>query len=273
MIRFEDGVYYFQCLPPDVGSLDLSADKPKAKYAHEDPLRQSVYFHWWRYLSASSEYSETCIKAKRGEVQSEVFEHFGKVRSEDDFVAWWQNRGRHLFCEPRRLGIRTLDADNWPDAPDDTLLRNRLVVSLPIDADADRTIAEVRALLNSKKPKDELRKRNKSEALFQPYTTKPDANALERLLRVWQCRQQHLKKRLYEVAIELGAKEPLIIEEVEDWRIKQTQAVSRDLNTVECILQHVAQGVFPVMGKSKAKGVDQHLVQQRRRLGVLPADA
>lgn len=56
MFRFEDGIYYFQRLPPDVGSLDLSADRPKTKYAHEDALKQSVYFHWWRYLGASSEY-------------------------------------------------------------------------------------------------------------------------------------------------------------------------------------------------------------------------
>lgn len=273
MFRFEDGIYYFQCLPPDVGSLDLSADTPMTKHAHEDPIRKSVYFQWWRYLCASSEYTQTCIKARRGEVRSEVFDHFGKVRSDDDFVAWWRDRGRYLFCEPQELGIRTLDADNWPDAPNDTLFENRLVVSLPVNADADRTISEVRALLNSRKPKDALRKRNKSEALFQPYTTKPDVNALDRLFKVWQCRLQNQSRRLYEVAIELGAKEPRIEAEIEDWRIKQTQAVSRDLNTVECILQHVAQGVFPVMGKSKAKGVEQHLAQQRLRLGVSPADA
>ena len=70
----------------------------------------------------------------------------------------------------------------------------------------------------------------------------------------------------------MGAKEPKIEAEIEDWRIKQTQAVSRDLKTVECLLKYVAQGVFPVMGKSKADRVEQHVAQQRRRLGLLPAD-
>jgi hypothetical protein len=268
MIKYDNDIYYFQCVPPHPDRKEASADIAKAKYAKDDPLLASVYFHFWRYLRASPEYKETCFRAFTGQQSSEVVDYFGALSAEGDFEQWWTKRGRNLFCEPRDPTIGKLDPENWPEKPDPVWLDGRLIVTLPIDGDTDRTIAEVRALLSASRTKDVKRARNKSLALFQPYTTKCDVEALDRIFRIWDFQRKNDTLPLYVIARKFGAKEPENKAEIPDWRIARTHDISSDLQTARCLMKYAARGAFPVMSKSKADGVEDHVARQRQRLGL-----
>jgi hypothetical protein len=268
MIKYDKDIYYFQCVPPRPDQKEASADIAKTKYAKDDPLLASVYYHFWRYLRASPEYEEICKLVLTRQQSSEVVDYFGDLSAEGDFEQWWTKRGRDLFCEPRDLTIGRLDPESWPEKPDPIWLDGRLIVTLPIDGDTDRTIAEVRTLLSASRTKDVKRARNKSLALFQPYTTKCDVEALDRIFRIWDFQRQNSTLALYDIAIKFGAKEPKIEAEMYDWRIARTHDISSDLQTARRLMKYAALGVFPVMSKAKADGVEDHVARQRQRLGL-----
>ncbi len=266
MIKYDEEIFYFQCIPPRPSQKEASPETSERRYAREDPFLASVYFHWWRFLRASPDYAHLCDLRFSRHHSSEVVDHFGDLRQDADFEAWWIKCGRHLFCEPRELTIGTLDPQSWPSHPDPIWLEGRLIVTLPIDGDADRTLAEVRAVLGTARKKGAKRGRNKSMALFQPFTTKFDVEALDRIFRIWDFQRLNDSMALYDIAKEFGAREPEIEAEKYDWRIARTNEISRDLRSAKCLMKYAALGAFPVMNEQAADRVEEHLDAQKERL-------
>lgn len=251
MIRYADYQVYFQHWPPEqhVGQV-VDQRKGRKGIDPKEPWTASVYYSWWRYLSASSDYRDICEKAnaphglESPEVRNSIYPDFGDVFA-GNFWSWWWTRGWALFCEPLSYSVRKLDLEGQRRWPDDLRSPQRLILSVAVNGDYQRTADEIKALLKELEANDRgVRGKKASGALYQPYG-KPDVPALQRYFAVWDKRRNNPNMETYRIMHECKI-ERVWLEGDTNWEKEASDAYYRMYGKAEQIIKNAVRGIFPV---------------------------
>ena len=168
MIHYQEQAYWFQFWPPQGKAQPFEVyHKLSDKQVSEHPWLSSPYYHWWRFLRESEAYEGHCIDGRLFDVDDLVYRDFGDVHASDDFWTWWLTRGCELFCEPRSYSPHTVDQTNLDAMLQETRDGRRILLSLSLEGDIERTKAEVIDLLKRLGGKEPSRSRKESMALYQ----------------------------------------------------------------------------------------------------------
>ena len=242
-------VRYFRYAPPMTRLDDTTDDdRPKPPFSDAPLYMCSVYYYWWAFLKLNEDYIQTCEAAGTGPC-AELYADFGDVRS-DNFLQWWIDTGRDLFAEPADDDIAVITNADQLNSDN-----NRVVLSIPVTGDMDRTLAELRKLLQPIYQKHRTNQTRKSQAKYQPHT-KPVLSSLHKQLMLWKARQSNPKATLPELAEILNwpvsEKDP---DTTSDYDRSTGSAVSRSLALAKMIVTNVGLGRFPDNGRSKMQNL------------------
>lgn len=243
---FRNQVLYFIYAPPMTRLDQASADRPNPPYRGA-PLEQcSVYYFWWAFLRENEGYMACCDAGGGGEY-AKVYEDFGDVR-DDDFMGWWKRGARELFCEPPAEGVKEIT-----ELPADWQDDSRLLLSVPITGDFDRTVEEIRAALRKARAtrreqslKAKIKDGGFSRARY-PVHAKPVLTSLHQTLTVWRAKKE-LGKGSVQAAIALTAAEMMDRARGGDARDVEplaTTTVSNALKSAKNLIHNVGHGRFP----------------------------
>ena len=240
---------YFVYAPPLPFYLSPEERGPNKPFPTAEPWQCSVYYYWWAYLRENEDYIACCNAGQHWHVD-EVYRDFGDVRG-DDFIAWWEARGRELFREPQESTEIIVHRDGyWAGGryPDGSLL-----ISVPLIADIDLTLRKLRPVLKAEiQGRREARllgeRRARLGASRYPVETKPVLASLHQALEVWKARKRAGNRKVapHEIADMAG----LPIHETnsatdESLNDRKARAVWRHLKSAKCLIHNVGQGRFP----------------------------
>lgn len=245
-------VLFFRNAPP-LTPLDVNVGKrPTEPYPKAEQHQCSVYYFWWAFLRENTVYMECCANGGSGPM-AELYADFGDVRGADDrqnFMKWWK-RTRVLFSEPPEQKIQFFD-----EPPLDYDGRNRILLSLPITGDIDKTFTELRRKLGPlyREARQRLRDaarsggktddREKDISLARyPIVAKPVLTALYGYLRVWQELKLKPDATPTEIADRAGILKSISGREEEPNRVRQrVQDYEKKAAT---LIANVGEGRFP----------------------------
>ncbi len=235
---------YFRYAPP-MNARDTATDyRPKPPYPRAPPQCCSVYYYWWAFLRENEGYIACCKRGGRGPF-AKLYADFGDVR-DARFLAWWRRPGRYLFCEPE-IG-KPLRHRLPPESIDQ---KNEILVTIPINGDLERTIAELRGLLKTSmyRRKQQMKDRGKKELHSNaryPVYTMPVLTSLHQTLRIWQAKKALPNGTLAEIATEAGlalAKD--YGKRLGSRVVLQSLTVWRCLKAAPALIYNVGEGRFP----------------------------
>jgi hypothetical protein len=237
---------YFRYAPPLTDLDEISDDElPNRPYQQAKPYERSVYFYWWAFLRENEAYLARCEAGGEGPM-SDLYADFGDVR-DGSFMGWWTSGKRMLFCEPEEAEIVS-----YLSPPTEPIGDERVLVSIPVTGDLDRTMAELRKML--KRAFDhERRQRSQIDATAHAYSRakypvfmKPVLTALHDRLIIYQARKQHPDASLYDIGLEAGLAERTSGEKGDaDHRNRVRAAVGRALSEAKALVHNVGEGRFP----------------------------
>ena len=245
-----DGVrFYFQYANPVETADEISAQK-RPKLEGGEPWESSPYYYWWLFLRENADYIATCRNSTEGPCRS-VYADFGDIR-EIQFMEWWVERGRQLFCEPHGAETRVIDP-NQPEFGDPEF---RLVLEIERFGDLDRAIAKIREIAQQQAALGDFGRggRTGSRALYQLFS-KPNPEKLRQRYRVWQM---------------LIAEKPESHEKIaRDTKLNTSnqsakRAVEACKAEIELMIRYTGQGVFPITSRAQAGRVDAYLESRQR---------
>jgi hypothetical protein len=201
---FGNEVLYFQHSPPYTSLDTVSASKRLSPPFTDAPdYMCSPYFYWWAFMREWDDYTQCCADGGKGAL-SHLYGDFGDLRglADDDFMDWWKQGGRLLFCEPQDQGVEFL-----PYAPDKHDDENRALISVPLDGDLDRVIAEIRSGLGREMRARRAPRVTVSRAKYQVLAS-PRLSALDKQLRIYRFRAKYAEMTKVEIAYEVGMLKP-----------------------------------------------------------------
>jgi hypothetical protein len=203
-----------------------------------------VFYYWWLFLRENESYRRACQHGGRG-TWDRLHRDFGDVHS-GSFKDWWISHGRELFREPPSEGVKLARLTE-----DST---NRISISVPMTGDLERTLAEIRAILQPAFQTFRL-KVGPSQAKY-PVATKPVLSSLHKLYRIHRARIEHPELKLWEISE--------LLEITTSTQPKETQSsnISRSLKLVEFLIEQVGDGLFPIMTEAQLKAA-RHIQQTR----------
>lgn len=233
-------VVYFTYAPPmfQTKARELTS-WPNPAFPDAETWQNSVFYYWWLFLQENEDYRTTCQNGGRGR-KEELYQDFGDVHS-DSFRDWWISRGRELFREPPAEGVKL---SRFTED-----LTNRVSISVPMTGDLERTLAEIRAILQPTFQTFRL-KVGPSQAKY-PVATKPVLSSLHKLYRIHRARIEHPELKLWEIS------EFLDISIANQARETKSSTISRSLKLVEFLIEQVGNGLFPVMTEVQLKAAKQ----------------
>lgn len=231
---------YFKYAPPpspnDVFD-EKTTHRPKRPHDDYERYERSDYF-WWAYLRENVGYMECCDHGGAGPF-AQLYRDFGDIRN-PDFMRWWDNKGRFLFCEPLERMVRA----HQPDQSGVLTLERatgHLVVSFPIDGDLDRIGDEIRELVVRERTGISV-ETNWAQARY-PVATKPVLSSLHKHLKVWRLRRDHPKATLDKLA-ELSK---FTFSPKTDNPEQRSIIMRRYIRKARCAIEFVGRGIFPVL--------------------------
>jgi hypothetical protein len=235
-------VLYFQYAPPmtrlDDCSADAHANRPNPPFKDAPLWQRSVYYYWWAFLRENQAYMATCQANGAGE-KADLYADFGDIRG-DDFMGWWREGGRLLFCEPPQEEIEV-----YPSPPISHDNERRVLLSLPLTGDLDRTLAELKQLLKPVYQDASRRQSTESQAKYQIQTLAV-MSSLHQHWQAWQARKAHPDAALADLAdlagIAAGGQGP-----ADDRLVRTGKAVKmgRYLKGAKALIHNVGFGRFP----------------------------
>lgn len=242
-------VLFFRYAPPKPERnwhTDLSSAKePNPPYPGAPGWQHSVYYYWYRFLRTN----KTFQRQVHSDVpcQPNTVAHDFQHVFDYNFRDWWAQHGRYLFCEPPDMGLRVEDVP-----VDAERVANRLLISVPAHADLERTLADMRTLLQPLLANQKAQTGG-SRARY-PVWTKPVLTSLDQHLRVWKAHLANPDLSFVQLAdhvgILKGEKDDVIIKN------KKSAIVSRLVHQSAFMVEQAALGRFPVMN---AKQLDAGL--------------
>lgn len=243
---FSGETLYFRNAPPLTDLDEISDDDlPNRPYPKAAKHERSVYFYWWAFLRENQAYLACCEAGGEGPM-SELYADFGDVRG-DSFMDWWRSGKRLLFCEPEEAKIVSYLSP--PTAP---IGDDRVLVSIPVTGDLERTMAELRKMM--KRAFDhERRQRAQGSARGDAYSrakypvfAKPVLTALHERLIVYRARQKNPDASLYDIGVEAGLAGRMSGgKDDADHRNRVRAAVGRAIAEAKALIHNVGEGRFP----------------------------
>jgi len=264
MIHYEEQAYFFQFWPPQGAAPPLETPhEPSDGELSSHPWLLSPYYHWWRFLRESEAYKAHCIDGRLFDVDDPVYRDFGDVHASDDFWTWWLTRGCELFCEPRSYSPHTVDQTNLDAMLQENRDGRRILLSLSLEGDIERTKLEVADLLKRVTGQTPSRVRKESLALYS-LVGDPKAVALDRYYRLWRYKQDNDGVENPEIAVACGlAKKSEVVDRAD--RTDVSNKIGRMIAKAQSIIDHVHLGVFPVLDKKAAENIELHLSDRLSR--------
>ena len=206
-----------------------------------------IYYYWWAFLRLNAEYIECCDAGGTGDL-ADLYADFGDVRDGarkttdgDDFKAWWIERGVLLFAEPVPLdNIQILE-----DVPASFDLKHNSLLAIPLNADFELTMKEIRAQLKAEF--DGYRRQYSIESgAKKRVKQRPILSALDDALRCKLARIKNTNMSQYALADEAGLTFPKYSEaDGDDLYAMKTRRVSRALQRADLLIANVIKGSFP----------------------------
>lgn len=227
---FNKEVVYFIYAPP-VTELDQVDKKkrPKKPFNSANDWESSVFYYWWLFLRENDEYRKTCENNGYGS-KFALFEDFGNIY-ETDFITWWKNCGRNLFREPESEGVR-LQSKGGDD-------KNRVNISIPITGDIERSLSEIRSLLQPLLQSNRI-VAGPSKAKY-PVARKPVLSSLHKIYNIYHASKNNPNMK------PAALFEKLKLSTAVQSKESQSSTVSRALKQANFLIEHVGKGIFPVM--------------------------
>ncbi len=243
---FNGKALYFRYAPPLTDLDEISDDQlPNRPYPKAEKFERSVYFYWWSFLRENEAYIACCEAGGEG-AMGKLYADFGDVRG-DSFMAWWTSGKRMLFCEPPEAKIIS-----YPTLPREPIGEDRVLLSIPVTGDIDRTMAELRKMLQEAfaYARCQRQQRNTASQSFSlaeyPVFTKPVLTALHERLVALRARKANPDASLYEIGIETGMTDRTSgIRDDADHRNRVTASVSRYIREARALVYNVGEGRFP----------------------------
>ena len=240
---FGNEVLYFQHSPPYTSLDTVSASKRlKPPFTDAPDYMCSPYFYWWAFMREWDDYNQCCADGGQGEL-SHLYDDFGDLRGleDDDFMDWWKQGGRLLFCEPHDQGVEFL-----PYAPTKHDDENRVLISVPLDGDLDRVVAEIRSGLGREMRARHGPDRNVSRAKYKVVGS-PRLSALEKQLRIYRFRAKYAEMTKVAIAYEVGMLKPTDTSFNPESVTAQVSGYYKDACTA---VANLVTGTFPIYSEA-----------------------
>lgn len=233
-------VVYFTYAPPlfHPNGRDLTS-WPNPAFRKADSWQNSVFYCWWLFLKENEDYRNTCLNQGHGPKEA-LYTDFGDIYS-GSFKDWWISHGRELFREPPSEGVKLSGSAEYS--------RNRLSISVPLTGDLERTLTEIRAILQPAFQEYRL-KVGPSQAKY-PVATKPVISSLHKLYRIHRTHTENPDLKLWEISEYLKISAPSQPKET------QSSNISRSLKLVKFLIEQVGNGFFPIMTEAQLKAAKQ----------------
>lgn len=261
--RLRDGEHvYFKYAPPQAFRNESSLEKlPKPPFQGAAAWQCSVYYYWFLFYrelppnAHNEEFQEYLFPDNQLEFQvSNMFD----LNETVGFLDWWIMRGRHLFCEPRSIGVTALSFEEIENGIDYQSKKLRMLsdpniyLKIPVHQDFEKSIEEVRKFLRQAKQEQQRSASRKTrEALF-PVFAKPVLSALEKTYQAWKLKQGNPDMPLAEIAIRAGlATRPDNSDAAT--RAANASAASRAVRQAALIIEWVSRGIFPVTSDAQVQ--------------------
>ena len=230
---------------------------------------ESVYYFWWEFLRANSDYADTCRKKGKGKC-AKLYEDFGDVYK-TDFKTWWTTggRGARLFAEPAMpVDIRPLSSDELKQLPDD-YERHLIVLAIDKSLPMRAVISKVRrAFQKSGNSRKRGQKTSRQSRATYPLATTFDPRALKTTFEVYEFHQQNPDARLWQIGHEFRLAAVLTKEELAEAQTRKTKlddrryeldlkknvlavAARRYIRNAESLIKWAGKGKFPVFTTTK----------------------
>jgi hypothetical protein len=235
-------IMYFAYAPPMTVLDDVNdPDRPNLPYPNAELWQRSVYYYWWLFLRENQDYVRTCVENGVGPCMG-LYDDFGDLRG-DDFMAWWIAGGRDLFKEPETEGVRVVS---------ETLREHRertnILLSVPFTGDLDRTLREIRGLLEPEFAELRL-ERGPSRARY-PVASKPVLSTLHRRWRILRMRREHPEMRGAAIYDQLKAANDVILQNHET-DSEKASFIAKSVREAEALVKYAGLGYFPVTDERK----------------------
>ena len=253
---------YFRYAPPQAFRNESSLEKlPKPPFQGAAAWQCSVYYYWFLF------YRELPPIVNEDELWGHLYPNnelalqvsrFFQLHESAGFLEWWIVRGRHLFCEPRSIGVTALSFEEIENGVDyqsrkaGILSDPNIYLRIPVHQDFEKSIEEVRKFLRqAKQEQQRSASRKNREALF-PVFSKPVLSALEKTYQAWKLKQSNPDMALAEIAVLAGLASRTDNSDVAT-RAANASAASRALNQATLIMDWVRLGVFPVTSRAQTE--------------------
>lgn len=254
-------MYNFQYWPPSSGAHDVCGGKPpNPPFAGASPLECSGYYYWWLFLRENADYITTCERDGSGPC-SEMYRDFGDVRG-DGFGRWWTYYGCELFCELSNCKVwDELTPNDCDKLQKRVRFERELVITVRYDAPLGSAMFEIQAALEQKL-KRRTDQRNFSTALY-PMFAKPVPKSLHQCYSAYKLRQSQPDMPLHEICVQAG----LYTAGSTNDRKAAASIASRALKQAQLLIEHVGQGLFPIMTAAQLAKVPKFLADRERHSG------
>ena len=245
--RINNEPLYFIYAPPQTGLDRPNARLPATVRPGVSKFHNSVYYYWWAFLRLNAEYIQCCEAGGTGDL-ADLYADFGDVRDGarqtpdgDDFKAWWIERGVQLFAEPVPLdNIQILE-----QVPASFDLAHNALLAIPLNADFELTMKEIRAKLKAEFDGYRRQFPNESRAKY-PVKQRPVLSALDDALRCKLAQLTNPDMDQYSLADEAGLTFPTYsARDGDDLYAMKTRRVSRALQRANLLIANVIKGSFP----------------------------
>ena len=189
----------FMTAPPDVEQIARTRfrEPRNLPYRNAPPHTASIYYWWWAFLKLNPHYQKTCLNNGSGPL-TKLYSDFGNI-FEVSFENWWE-RHQRLFAEQSPI----VTAGDPPPGPNEILYR--IDPYKPFNQIHEEILAihlQRHAIMPAVPPKQ------MSTAKYPIYTN-VSANTLYKARKIWQLRQAHPEKSIYDIGVLAGLRPNLM---------------------------------------------------------------
>lgn len=228
-------------------------------------VEASPYYWWWYALTLNEGYKNAC--RNRGSGFEQTYADFGDVSYEGEhhhaFCTWWrervntlEGRGAYLFAEPVIRGKSVSVIDDEEIAAEVIADTNRLLVSIPLDAQRKHIDWRLNNILKKYlKPETGrlIRSVKKSKARYSMHKPVVPA-ALKKCFDLYDAKLDAVGKGEAIGNFELAKRAGIRVQErekadevntVENYRRTVSATVSRYIKQAENMIENAGRGQFP----------------------------
>ena len=210
--------------------------------------QRNAYYWWFEYLKRNAGYEKYCRTGKPKKY-AELYEHWGNIHEENDFLDWW-SRHKTIFMEPPQRKIEVTDVVINDE--------NTITLTIPLELDKTYLISRFKRTLTAHKNKD----RGRVSFAKYPLHNKAVITALAKSLEVYDKRLQHPELSYWKFCDEcslyvnevvnttrrlIQAKDQEAIQQYNENIIirRKTSLVERHLTIAKQYIENAGKGQFP----------------------------